>query len=132
MLCIGFATIFFLIAQLIPQSFVLIFTRDPAYVAMASLAIRIFTLGVIPMGLQYTIVDGFTGMGVVQASLPLSFWRKGIYFVSLFILPALFGAQAVFFSGPIADFGGVIVSASVYLITIKRILNHRVETAASV
>ena len=130
LLCILFTTVFFLVAQLIPQVFVLIFTRDPEYVAMASRAIRIFTLGVIPLGVQYTIVDGFTGMGVVRASLPLSFWRKGLYFVSLFVLPAYFGAQAVFFTGPIADFGGTIVSVLVYLLTIKRILNKRAALAA--
>lgn len=130
LLCIIFTTVFFLVAQLIPQAFVLIFTRDPEYVAMASRAIRIFTLGVIPLGVQYTIVDGFTGMGVVRASLPLSFWRKGLYFVSLFVLPAYFGAQAVFFTGPIADFGGTAVSVLVYLLTIKRILNKRAAPAA--
>lgn len=129
LLCIAFTAVFFLVAQLIPQAFVLIFTRDPAYVSMASRAIRIFTLGIIPMGLQYTIVDGFTGMGVVRASLPLSFWRKGLYFVSLFVLPALFGAQAVFFTGPIADFGGTAVSVTVYLLTIKRILGRRTASA---
>ena len=130
LLCIIFTTVYFLVAQLIPQAFVLIFTRDPEYVAMASRAIRIFTLGVIPLGVQYTIVDGFTGMGVVRASLPLSFWRKGLYFVSLFVLPAYFGAQAVFFTGPIADFGGTAVSVLVYLLTIKRILNKRAAPAA--
>ena len=129
LLCLLFTTVFFLVAQLIPQVFVLIFTRDPAYVAMASRAIRIFTLGIIPLGIQYTIVDGFTGMGVVRASLPLSFWRKGLYFVSLFVLPALFGAQAVFFTGPIADFGGTAVSVAVYLLTIKRILGRRTAPA---
>lgn len=129
LLCLLFTTVFFLVAQLIPQVFVLIFTRDPEYVDMASRAIRIFTLGIIPLGIQYTIVDGFTGMGVVRASLPLSFWRKGLYFVSLFVLPALFGAQAVFFTGPIADFGGTAVSVAVYLLTIKRILGRRTAPA---
>ena len=129
LLCLLFTAVFFLVAQLIPQVFVLIFTRDPEYVAMASRAIRIFTLGIIPLGIQYTIVDGFTGMGVVRASLPLSFWRKGLYFVSLFVLPALFGAQAVFFTGPIADFGGTAVSVAVYLLTIKRILGRRTASA---
>ena len=129
LLCLLFTTVFFLVAQLIPQVFVLIFTRDPEYVAMASRAIRIFTLGIIPLGIQYTIVDGFTGMGVVRASLPLSFWRKGLYFVSLFVLPALFGAQAVFFTGPIADFGGTAVSVAVYLLTIKHILGRRAASA---
>lgn len=132
LLCLLFTTVFFLVAQLIPQVFVLIFTRDPAYVAMASRAIRIFTLGIIPLGVQYTIVDGFTGMGVVRASLPLSFWRKGLYFISLFVLPALFGAQAVFFTGPIADFGGTAVSVTVYLLTIKRILGRRAASSVQV
>ena len=103
----------------------MIFTREPEYVALASRAIRIYTLGIIPLGIQYEIVDGFTGMGVVQAALPLSFWRKLIYFVSLFALPAAFGAEAVFFTGPISDFGGALVSVVVYLLTIRKILNKR-------
>lgn len=125
LLCIAFASVLFLVAQAFPQVFVLIFTRDPEYVAMASRAIRIYTLGIIPLGVQYTIVDGFTGMGIVKAALPLSFWRKLLYFVSLFALPAAFGAQAVFFTGPISDFGGTLVSATVYAIAIKRILGKR-------
>ena len=124
-LCLAFTTILFAAAQAIPQLFVLIFSRDPEVVAMASRAIRIYTLGIIPLGVQYEIVDGFTGMGVVRAALPLSFWRKTLYFISLFLLPAFFGAQAVFFTGPISDFGGTLVSAVVYALTIKKILGKR-------
>ena len=124
-LCLAFTTILFLVAQAIPQFFVLIFSRDPEVVAMASRAIRIYTLGIIPLGVQYEIVDGFTGMGVVRAALPLSFWRKTLYFVSLFLLPAFFGAQAVFLTGPTSDFGGTLVSAVVYALTIKKILGKR-------
>lgn len=76
LLCVSFTALLFLFAQLAPHLFVLIFTREPEYVALASRAIRIYTLGIIPLGIQYEIVDGFTGMGVVQAALPLSFWRK--------------------------------------------------------
>ena len=92
-LCAIFTSIMFTAAQLVPQLFVLIFTRDPAYIEMASRAIRIYTLGIIPLGIQYEIVDGFTGMGVVRLSLPLSFWRKLLYFVSLFVLPRSMGGQ---------------------------------------
>ena len=125
LMCLAFTTVMFLIAQAIPQVFVLIFSRDPEVVAMASRAIRIYTLGIIPLGVQYEIIDGFTGMGVVRAALPLSFWRKTIYFVTLFLLPAYFGAQAVFFTGPISDFGGTLVSVLVYALTIKKILDRR-------
>lgn len=127
LLCLSYTVTLFVIAQLFPQSFVLIFTRDPDYVTMASRAIRIYTLGIIPLGMQYEIVDGFTGMGVVKAALPLSFFRKTVYFISLFILPTAFGAQAVFFTGPISDFCGSLVSIGVYLLTIRRILGKRVQ-----
>lgn len=122
-LSVAFTSVLFLLAQLAPQFFVLIFTRDPECVAMASRAIRICALGIIPLALQYVIIDGFTGMGLIQAALPLSFWRKLIYFVSLFLLPMLFGAEACFFAGPISDFGGTSVSIIVYLLVIKKILN---------
>lgn len=124
-LCAIFTSIMFTAAQLVPQLFVLIFTRDPAYIEMASRAIRIYTLGIIPLGIQYEIVDGFTGMGVVRLSLPLSFWRKLLYFVSLFVLPAVWGAEAVFFTGPISDFGGTLLSGIVYVLAIRRILDKR-------
>lgn len=125
LLCVGFTTILFFVAQAIPQLFVVIFSRDPAVMAMASRAIRAYTMGIIPLGIQYVIVDGFTGMGVVKAALPLSFWRKTLYFVSLFFLPVYFGAEAVFFTGPISDFGGTLVSVTVYALTIKKILRKR-------
>ena len=36
-------------------------------------------------------MDGFTAIGKVQYSLPLSFWRKLVYFAALFLLPAIWG-----------------------------------------
>lgn len=130
LLCLTFTTILFIVAQAIPELFVLIFTKDPEYVAMASYAIRIYTLGIIPLSLQYVIVDGFTGMGVVRAALPLSFWRKFLYFSSLFVLPSIWGAQAVFITGPISDFGGTFVSVAVYALIIKKILGHQTPQVA--
>ena len=78
-----------------------------------------------PLGIQYAIIDGFTGMGQVQLSLPLSLWRKLVYFVSIFTLPVLFGAESVFYAETISDFVGPVVSVTVYLIAIKKILKSR-------
>ena len=49
-------------------------------------------MALIPLGLQYEIVDGFTAIGQVRYAWPLSFWRKAVYFAALFILPAVWGA----------------------------------------
>ena len=71
---------------------------------------------------QYEIVDGFTGLGQVQVALPLSFFRKCAYFVSLFLLPAMFGAEAAFYAEPVSDILGPIASVIVYLTSMKKVL----------
>lgn len=81
-------------------------------------------LALLPLGIQYEIVDGFTALGQVRYSLPLSFWRKLVYFVALFALPAAFGARAAFFAEPVSDVLGPAVSIAVYLLAIRRILQR--------
>ena len=56
-------------------------------------AIHISTLSVIPLGIQYEIVDGFTAMGRVRYSFALSFFRKFVYFTALFLLPRFFDSE---------------------------------------
>ena len=86
-----------------------LFTTEPELAAEALAAIHICTLALIPLGLQYAIVDGFTGMGKVQLALPLSAFRKAVYFIALFALPAVFGARAAFYAEPISDIAGPVV-----------------------
>ena len=114
LLCLGYTTLLFLIGQGVPELFVSIFSSDPQVGELAVRAIRIYTLGVIPLAVQYTVIDGFTGMGMMQYSLPLSFFRKAIYFIPLFVLPMYFGAMSTFVAEPISDFVAPVVSAFVY------------------
>lgn len=48
-------------------------------------------------------------MGKVQLALPLSAFRKAVYFIALFALPAAFGARAAFYAEPISDIAGPVV-----------------------
>ena len=79
LLALAFNCVMFLVSQFLPGIFVNIFTRNPQYTAMAVRGIRIYALGVIPLAVQYAIVDGFTGMGVPQAAVCLSMFRKTVY-----------------------------------------------------
>ncbi|MBQ7801230.1 MAG: MATE family efflux transporter [Oscillospiraceae bacterium] len=124
-LCALYTGLLFVLARVAGPLFASLFTSDPELNAQACRAIRICTIGAIPLGIQYAIIDGFTGMGQVQLSLPLSLWRKAVYFVSIFVLPAIFGAEAVFYAETISDFVGPVVSVAVYLLTIRRILRKR-------
>ena len=115
---IGFTTIMFLVAHLLPQLFVGIFTRDPAYSDMTEWAIRVYTLCVIPLAVQYTIVDGFTGMGIAKVAISLSLFRKTVYLGAMLLFPMLGGAEAIFYSEPFSDAVAAITSSD-------RIFDHQ-------
>lgn len=118
----GYTAVLFVLARLAGPLFVHLFTSDPVLASEAFWAIRICTLAVIPLGLQYVIVDGFTAIGQVRLSLPLSFFRKLVYFGALFLLPALFGAKAAFYAEPLSDILGPLASIAVHALAMKKIL----------
>ncbi len=125
MLCAGYTAIMFVLARLVGPLFVRLFTQDAMLAEKAVWAIGVCTLAIIPLGVQYELVDGFTAIGKVNISLPLSFWRKLVYFVALFILPAIWGAEAIFYAEPISD---VFTTMAVYGLTMNKILKRRQVT----
>ncbi|HJB68584.1 MAG TPA: MATE family efflux transporter [Candidatus Fournierella excrementigallinarum] len=129
LLCLGYTTLLFLIGQGAPGLFVAIFSNDVEVARLAAQAIRIYTLGVIPLAVQYTVIDGFTGMGMMQYALPLSFFRKAIYFIPLFLLPMQFGAMSAFVAEPISDFVAPVASAIVYWRRIRYVVGLKPKKA---
>ena len=124
-LCVGYTTLLFVLARVAGPLFVRLFTQDPVLAQEAFEAIKICTLAIIPLGVQYELVDGFTGIGQVRLSLPLSFWRKLVYFVAIFALPAAFGARAAFYAEPLSDIMGPAVTIVVYFLAMGKILRER-------
>lgn len=125
----GYTALLFVLARLAGPLFVRLFTSDPDLSFEALEAIKICTLAVIPLGIQYGIVDGFTGLGQVQLALPLSFIRKLVYFLALFALPAFFGARAAFYAEPLSDIVGPVTSIAVYALFMKKVLKKPVLPA---
>lgn len=125
MLCIAFVTIMFIIAYTMPRQFAGIFTSNKAYIEMTARGIKIYTMGLLGMAIQYAVVDGLTGMGEVKLAMPLSMFRKLIFFASVFIIPRFFDITNVFYAEPISDIVAASVTTVVYLMTIKKILYKR-------
>lgn len=125
LLAVVFTSIMMLIANAIPDVFVRMFTNNEEYMRYCRWAIRVYTLGVIPLALQYAIVDGFTGMGIVKMSLPLSLSRKFLFFICVLVFPALFGVNAAFYTEPVVDIVAGTVSTCIYLLFINKILEKR-------
>ncbi len=114
-LCLGYTAVLLLAAQLGAGLFTRIFTPDPAVSAVAVQAIRLSTLGLLPLAVQYVVVDGFTGMGMMRYALPLSLLRKAVFFAALFLLPAAGGAMWAFGAQAVSDLFPPFLSAGVYL-----------------
>lgn len=121
-LALAFNSVMFLFAQTVPQYFVYLFTRNPEYVELTVQAIRIYTLGVIPLAVQYEIVDGFTGMGIPSFAMALSMFRKALYLGSVVILPMVLPIDRIFYAEVVSDFGAAMVSSVIYLICIRKLL----------
>lgn len=124
-LCVIFVTIMFGIAYTMPRQFARIFTSNKEYIEMTARGIKIYTMGLLGMAIQYVVVDGFTGMGEIKLAMPLSMFRKLIFFASVFIIPRFFDITNVFYAEPISDIVAASVTGMVYLMTIKRILYKR-------
>ncbi len=129
LLSLAYTTALCLVGLLLAAPFTHIFTPDPRVSALAVTAIHIFSIGVVPLAVQYVIVDGLNGMGMMQFSLPLSFFRKAIYFAALFALPAAFGAVSTFCAETISDLIPPLVTVLFYRRKLgwirEQALNHR-------
>ena len=83
-----------------------------------------YTLGVIPLAVQYTIVDGFTGMGISSVAMGLSMWRKTVFLVGVFLIPRFAGITNVFYTEPLSDFLGTVVSVLMFCLVFKRVVGN--------
>ena len=128
--CLAFTAVMSGVAWLAGGLFVRLFTTDAVVAGKATWAIRVCTLALIPLGLQYEVVDGFTAIGQVRYAWPLSFWRKAVYFAALFILPAIWGAEATFYAEAISDVVGPLASVAIHALVMKKLVTRRAMTGA--
>lgn len=117
LLSLGFCAMMFVIFMLFSETFVSLFTSDSFTTPIAIKAIRIFIIGVLPMAIQYALVDGITALSNVKVSLALSMTRKSIYILSLLFLPFLFVAETTFYAQPVADILAATITSIVFIKT---------------
>jgi putative MATE family efflux protein len=122
-----FTIIMFLISRLMPLYFVSLFTKEPEYIKMSIWGIKVFTFGIIPLAFQYTLVDGLTALGVAKVAVSLSLFRKISFLVLTVVLPVFFGARGAFFAEPVVDIVAGMVSTTVFLFIINKLLKRREE-----
>lgn len=124
LLSLLFSLIMFFFAQTQARTFIRIFTQDPVYIEKTASLVHIYTLAVPLLTFNYVFIDGFTGMGLYQYALPLSAWRKLVYFACVFLIPPVFGIGQVFWAEVMSDILGPAVTVYVYLTLGRRMLNR--------
>ena len=127
-MCICFTVIMFVIARVGSSYFVTIFTKNSEYIYLSIWAIKVSTIGIIPLAFQYTFVDGFTAMSLPQLAMPLSLFRKAFYFVLMFILPAIYTAKSIFYAEAIADILCGAITTIIYFVLINKVLEKRMNS----
>ena len=127
MMCVIFTGVMFLLSHAASHYFVRIFTQEPELVRQAVWGIKIFTLGIIPLAFQYTVVDGFTALGIARVAVTLSLLRKGVLFLLTVLLPLWMGAEGAFYAEGIADIMAGIVSTAVFLLVFRRLMDRRLQ-----
>lgn len=130
-LCILFTGLMMLMAHLFSPQFVRLFTDDPFYMELSVKAIKAMCWMIIPLGVQYTIVDGFTGLSAVKYAISLSTIRKSIYFCLMLVFPVFFGIENVFFAESATDIISACISVFVFYKVMNGLLIKREEQTAA-
>lgn len=127
LLCLCFVAVMMVVTHTLSPLFVRLFTSDADLAARSVAYIKRFTCMIIPLGIQYPLVDESIALGQVHRALFCSLFRKSVFMAGLLLLPLAFGAEATFFSEPIADVAAATMSAVLFLRSYPKVL----QTCAS-
>ncbi|MBU5434122.1 MATE family efflux transporter [Pseudoflavonifractor sp. MSJ-37] len=123
-LCVLFCVLMMVVTHTLSPLFVRLFTADPDIAARSVRYIKMFTCMIVPLAVQYPLVDETTALGHVKRALFCSLYRKSIYLAALLLLPWLFGPEATFFSEPLADLLAAIMTTILFLHTFPKVLKE--------
>ena len=119
-------TFMFIVTRFLPVHFIRLFTSNAEISRLSVWGIGVFTLAIIPLSLQYVLVDGLTAMERTKTALSLSLFRKSFYVLLVFLLPLIRKkATAVFYAQPIADLTASTISTIVFLLVFRKHLERR-------
>ena len=125
--CLIYSLSLWLLVQLFPQMFILIFNSDTELVNYAVWALRIYMGATGIFGIQIACQQTFIALGNAKTSLFLALLRKVILLVPLiYILPNFFAnkAFAVFLAEPVADFLAVVTTSIMFSIQFRKSLRE--------
>ena len=122
LMCLAFAALMLVVTHTLSPLFVRLFTSDADLAARSVSYIKRFTCMILPLAIQYPLVDESIALGQVHRALFCSLFRKGVFLAGLILLPMYLGAEATFFSEPIADLAAAVMTSILFLRAYPRVL----------
>ena len=124
-LCLTFCAMMMIVTHTLSPLFVRLFTQNAEVLERSVGYIKVFTAMILPLAVQYPLVDETTALGHVRLALFCSLFRKSVFLSCLLLLPALVSAEATFLSEPIADAVAATVTTILFLHFFPKILAER-------
>lgn len=113
--------------QVFPRLFAGLFLQDESLSLQAAASLRMYTLALLGVAVQYTLVDGLTAMGKVRFAFPLSVFRKIMYMVCIIALPMFLDIRFVFYAGSISDGAGAVFSLLLFFFIVNPKLKQELQ-----
>ena len=114
-LCLAFCALMMVVTHTLSPLFVGLFTKSPDVAEQSVHFIKVFTAMILPLAVQYPLVDETTALGRVRLALFCSLFRKCVFLTCLLLLPTLMSAEAAFLSEPVADVVAATVTTCLFL-----------------
>lgn len=125
----AFTGAMFILSQFAFAPFARIFTQDAELLALSVRAMRVYTLCIVPLTLQYCFVDGLTALGIAKIAMTLSLTRKMSMLAMTLAFPQLWGAFGAFWAEPAADLLASVISTCVFLRIFPSLMTRRLQMA---
>lgn len=123
-LCVLFCALMLVVTYTLSPLFTRLFTDDADTMARSVTYIKRFTCMLLPLAIQYPLVDEMTALAQVRRALFCSLFRKSVFFLGVLILPSLFGAEATFFAEPLCDLVAAIMTSILFLRAFPKVLRQ--------
>lgn len=129
-LCLAFCALMLVVTHTLSPLFVRLFTDDSVILERSVYYIKIFTCMILPLAVQYPLVDETIAMGHLRLALFCSMFRKAVFLLGLILLPMLVSAEATFWAEPIADVIAALTTGTLFLRLIPKALVDRGNAVA--
>lgn len=113
------------VAILFPAVYASLFTSDARLISLTCSVMPVFFTGIAIFGIQAACQSTFLALGQARISLFIAMLRKIILLVPLaIILPKFLGVKGIYIAEPVSDVTSVLVTGTLFVFTIRRILNE--------